>query len=358
MTNSMISRRGVLKGTAAGLATTTLFSPAIVRAAPSGTVYVESWGGTYAEAVKNYILEPFKEATGVDYKHGYFGNNSEQLAKLKTGKSRVDMTFMSDSYILRAAKDDALVPITIDNVPNYRKLFESFQNPVFDPDAGNTFCASYFYGDQAIAYNEDLISETPESWEILWDSKYQGHVVAYGSGTGPVYLGAHITGQDINNITDLDVIEKRLMDLKPNLLKWWTGGAENTELFATGEAWIGDFWRGRVNNLRKEGHPIGYVQPKEGTTGWVDTMAIPSTVENREAAEALINFALEADVQKNFVLNGITYAPTNSDISLTDDEAALLGATEEILSRTTFVDPIYNLQNIDAWTEMTNRVKA
>ena len=146
--------------------------------------------------------------------------------------------------------------------------------------------------------------------------------------------------------------------MKPNLLKWWTGGAENTELFATGEAWVGDFWRGRVNNLRKEGHPIGYNQPKEGTTGWVDTMAIPSTVENKEAAEALINFALEPEIQKNFVLNGITYAPTNSNISLTDDEAALLGATEEILSRTTFVDPIYNLQNIDMWTEMTNRVKA
>ena len=35
-------------------------------------------------------------------------------------------------------------------------------------------------------------------------------------------------------------------------MAWWTGGAENTELFATGEAWVGDFWRGRVNNLRKE----------------------------------------------------------------------------------------------------------
>ena len=76
------------------------------------------------------------------------------------------------------------------------------------------------------------------------------------------------------------------------------------------------------------------------------------------AAEALINFALDADVQKNFVLNGITYAPTNSNISLTDDEANLLGATDEILSRTTFVDPIYNLKNIDMWTEMQNRVKA
>ena len=135
MNKTIISRRSVLKGTSAGLAAT-LFAPAIVRAAPSGTVYVESWGGTYAEAVKNYILEPFKEATGVDYKHGFFGNNSEQLAKLKTGKSRVDMTFISDSYILRGAKDNALVPITIDNVPELQAAVRELPEPGLRPGQG------------------------------------------------------------------------------------------------------------------------------------------------------------------------------------------------------------------------------
>ena len=358
MTAKKVSRRQVMKRSTAAVAAAAIFAPTIVRAKPSGTVYVESWGGTYAEAVKDYILEPFKKETGIDYKHAYFGNNSEQLAKLKSGKSRVDMTFLSDSYILRGAKAKVLQPMNVGNIPNYKKMFESFQNPPFDPDKDNTYCCSYFYGDQGIAYNEEIIKEVPTSWEILWDTKYKGHVVAFGSGTGPVYLGAHITGQNINNITDLDIIEKRLMALKPNLLKWWSGGAENTELFATGEAWVGDFWRGRVNNLRKEGHKIGYTQAKEGTTGWVDTMAIPTTAENTDAAEALINFALDPVVQKNFVLNGITYAPTNSEISLEPDQSELLGASEEILSRITFVDPVYNLQNIDKWTEMTNRVKA
>ncbi len=358
MNGTTISRRGVLKGTAAGLATTALFSPAILRAQPTGTVYVESWGGTYAEAVKNYLLEPFKEATGVDYKHSYFGNNSEQLAKLKTGKSRVDMTFISDSFVNRGAMDKALQPIDLANVPNYKNLYDSFQHPVFDPDPAATFCASYFYGDTGMAYNEEYFPEPPESWEVLWDPKYKGHVIAYGSGAGPVYMCALYTGQNINDIKDLDIIEKKLMELKPNLLKWWTGGAEATELFATGEAWVGDFWRGRVNNLRKEGLPINYTQPKEGTNGWVDTMAIPTTAENKAAAEALINFALEPEIQKTFVLEGITYAPTGSQVTLDDAQTKLLGASEEILSRITFVDPVYTLKNIDTWTELVNRVKA
>jgi spermidine/putrescine-binding protein len=352
------TRRQFLKATGA-VAAGVIAAPAVLRAAQKveGTVYVESWGGSYAEAVKTYILEPFKAETGVDYKHSFFGNNAEQLAKLKTGTSRVDMTFMSDSYIYRGAQAKVLLPINLGNVPNYGKLFDKFQKPAFDPGP-DIYSVSYFYGDTAIAYNEEHVKPIPDSWEVLWDTQYKGRVVAYGSGSGPVILGALVTGQSINNITDLDIIEKRLLELKPNLLKWWSGGAENTELFATGEAWVGNFWRGRVNNLRKEGHPIRYVQPKEGTSGWVDTMAIPTTAENKDAAEALMNFAIEPEIQREFVLNGISYAPTNTGVALDADQQEHLGASEEILSRITFADPVYNLKHIDEWTELGNRIKA
>ena len=358
MKSTRLSRRTLLQGAAATAGASALFTPAILRAQPTGTVFVESWGGTYAEAVENYLLKPFKEATGVDYKHSYFGNNSEQLAKLRAGASRVDMTFISDSFVNRGALADALQPIDLSNVPNYKRLYDSFQNPVYDSDPDATFCVSYFYGDTGMAYNQDFIPETPDSWEILWDEKYKGHVVAYGSGAGPIYLGAAVTGQSINNITDMDAIEAKLQSLKPNLLKWWTGGAENTELFATGEAWVGNFWRGRVNNMRKEGLPIGYTTPKEGAYGWVDTMAIPTTCENKAAAEALLNFAIEPEIQKQFVLEGITYAPTGSEVSLTEEQTAFLGASEEALALTEFVDPEYNLAHIDEWTEIVNRIKA
>ena len=90
----------------------------------------------------------------------------------------------------------------------------------------------------------------------------------------------------------------------------------------------------------------------------VGVLAIPTTAENKDAAEELINFALEPEIQKEFVLNGITYAPSNSKILLTDEQTAMLGASEEMLARTTFIDPIYNLANIDKWNELTNRVKA
>ena len=78
-----VTEKTTLTGTTAGVATTMLFSPAIVRAAASGTVFVESWGGSYAEAVKDYILEPFKAATGIDYK------DIQTLQKLTTGQGKL-----------------------------------------------------------------------------------------------------------------------------------------------------------------------------------------------------------------------------------------------------------------------------
>ena len=213
------SRRRFLK-TAGMVGAGLLAAPAVLRAAEKaeGTVFIESWGGSYAESVKTYILEPFKAETGIDYKHAFFGDNDEQLAKLKASKSRVDMSFLSDTHILRGVRDGVLQPIRTENVPNYELMFDKFKRPPFDPGP-DVNCCGYFYEDRAIAFNEEFVKEVPDSWEIFWDPKFKGRISVWGGGTGPIELGAFVTGQDINDITDLDAIEKRLLALKPNLPK-------------------------------------------------------------------------------------------------------------------------------------------
>ena len=98
----------------------------------------------------------------------------------------------------------------------------------------------------------------PISWNALWDPRYKGHVALYNDGAQAIPQTAILLGQDPNNITDLDAVMAKLKELKPNLLKFWSSGAELTSLFATGEVWIADFWRGRVNNLKKDGQPVAY----------------------------------------------------------------------------------------------------
>lgn len=100
-------------------------SPALAEEKIEGPLHVESWGGSYAEAVKSYIIEPFKKKYGIEVTHGFFGNNPEQLAKLQAGKSAIDVSFLSQNFVFRAKEADLLLPIRVENVPNYQKLFDT-----------------------------------------------------------------------------------------------------------------------------------------------------------------------------------------------------------------------------------------
>jgi len=321
-----------------------------------GPLYIESWGGSYAEAVKKFIIEPFQDKYGIEVKHSFFGSNSEQFAKWKAGKADIDISFMSDSYVYQAIKDGFVQPIRVENVPNYKSLFDKFKNPPYDPGP-DVYCISYFWGDQGIAWNTKKVDK-PVSWAALWDKQYKGRTAFYSGPEANIPIVAIFLGQDPNNITDLDAVEAKMKELRPNLLKFWSGGAELTSLFATGEVYVADFWRGRVNNLKKEGHPIGYTQPKEGSVGWVDTMVIVKNAKHRRAAEAFLDIALSKEVHTKFLLEGINYAPCSKLVELTEDQIELLGASPVLLKNTYFMNPVYVFEQRDKWNEVTNRVMA
>ena len=321
-----------------------------------GPLYVESWGGSYGDAVRDYIINPFKKKYGIEVRHNFFANNSEQLAKWKTGKTNMDISFLANDFVYQAMIEDLLLPIRVENVPNYRYLFDKFKNPPFDPGP-KVYCISYIWGDQAIAWNTEKVDK-PESWSALWDERYKGHVALMGGEVWPILEVALFLGQDPNKINDIDAIMKKLRELRPNLLKFWSSGADLTSSFATREIWIADFWRGRVNNLKKEGHPVQYTQPKEGTIGWVDAIVIPKGAKHRRAAEAFLNFALTKDAHTNYVTKGITYAPTTSLVQLTQEQEDMLGANPELRKRVVFMNPAYYLKNRDNWNQLMNELKS
>jgi spermidine/putrescine transport system substrate-binding protein len=321
-----------------------------------GTLIVDTFGGAYAEAVKKYIAEPFEKKYNVKVKLNHFGSNSEQLAKLKAGKTDMDVTFLGNTYVYMAQRDKLLLPLRMENLPNYKDQFSMFQHPVYDPGP-ETYCVSFIWGDQAIAWNTEK-ADPPNSWGALWDPKYKGRVAMFGSGTSAIPVTAMYLGQDPNNITDLNAVKAKLLELRPNLLKFWKGGAELTQLLATEEVWVADFWRGRVNKLKEEGLPIEYTQPKEGSFVWIDCIAIPKDARNRKTAEAFIDFAISSKVLGNFVTKGVNYAPTSSAVKLTDKEKVKLGATDEIIKRAKLLDPAYITKMRDTWNQVLNEVMA
>ena len=55
-------------------------------------------------------------------------------------------------------------------------------------------------------------------------------------------------------------------------------------------------WSGDAAYCMSNNEDLDYVIPKEGTNYWFDAMAIPTTCQNKEAAELFINYMCRTDV--------------------------------------------------------------
>src|SRR5258708_16411538 len=111
-------------------------------------------------------------------------------------------------------------------------------------------------------------------------------------GLSSVYLAAQVLGYDktdpnqLYNLTDaqLESIKKKLIELKPNIRKYWSTGGELTNLFQNHEVIAAMGWPLMTNQLRKLDFPIGETIPKENTTGWIDHLMITAASTHTEPA--------------------------------------------------------------------------
>ena len=104
----------------------------------------------------------------------------------------------------------------------------------------------------------------------------------------------------IYNLSDaeLDNVRKKLIELKPNIRKFWSTGGELTNLFENHEIVAAMGWPLTTNQLRKAEFPIGETIPKENTTGWIDHLMITTASENKDLATEFLEYMIEAKTQK------------------------------------------------------------
>ena len=76
------------------------------------------------------------------------------------------------------------------------------------------------------------------------------------------------------------------------------------------EAAIGVIYSGEAIYTQRENPDLEYVIPKEGTNVWIDSWVIPKNAQNKENAEAFINYMCKPEIAlKNF--DFITYSTPN-----------------------------------------------
>lgn len=270
------------------------------------TLYVYNWGEYISDGsegtldVNEMFEEWYFETYGVKVEVNYstYSSNESMYAKLSSGSVNYDVVVPSDYMIERMIAEDMLAELNFDNIPHASNLHPDFFGPdavydYYDPD--NKYAIPYMYGMIGIIYNTTMVeADDPSlgSWNLMWDERHAGNILQFNNSRDAFGTAQYFLGLDVNSTDEAEwrqALEK-LKEQKPILQ-----GYVMDEIFnkmENGSAAIAAYYAGDFLSMYENNEDLEFFYPAEGTNLYVDAMCIPKTSQNKEIAEAYIDFML------------------------------------------------------------------
>jgi putative spermidine/putrescine transport system substrate-binding protein/spermidine/putrescine transport system substrate-binding protein len=312
------------------------------------------------------FVRAFEESHHCKIVASYMGSSDELVAKLRGGSaSNYDVISPSSDVAASIVKAGLVAPLDLSKLPSYSQLSARLRDLQLVKANGKVYGVPFVWGPNPLLYDLTAFAQPPDSWSIFWDPKYKGKISLWDE-LSSVYMAAQVLGYDkpdpnhIYDLTDeqLEAVKKKLIELKPNVRKYWSTGGDLTNLFQNHEITLAMGWPLMTNQLRAVKFPIGEVIPKENTTGWIDHLMITATSSHIELATEFLEYMIAAETQKK--VSEIThYTPGNPGASqyLSDDEKKGLHLDDP----DAYMKRIYFWQDVPRrakYTEIWNEVKA
>ena len=252
--------------------------------ADKGVVNVYNWGVYIDESV----LEDFTAETGIKVVYDTFESNEAMYGVLKNEGASYDVVIPSDYMISRMIEEDMLEPLNFDNIPNFEDVDPALKNPDYDPE--NLYSVPYMWGLLGVIYNTTMVDETPTSWDIMFDEDYTGQILMFNNSRDAIGIALKELGYSYNT-TDENQIKEAidlLIEQKPLVQSYVMD--DIFEKMQSGSAAIGAYYYGDFLTMQEVNPDLAFCLPEEGTNLYVDAMCIPKNAENKENAEAFINY--------------------------------------------------------------------
>jgi len=278
-------------------------APAIVGFAVLGAPFVMAGGPAPAQdrvlnlfIWSNYIapetLAKFEARHGVRVNVDLYDSNEALLAKLQAGNAGYDVVCPSDYSVEVLLAQGLLQRLDHSALPHLANLDPEFLDRPYDP--GNAHSVPYFWGTSGIAYSRRRVAEPPDSWGALWDPRYRGRILMLDDARE--VLGAALkwrgNSQNSKDPRLLAAARDDLLRQKPLVRAYNSTNFE--DILLSGDVWLAQAWNGQIARAMAQDPDIAYVLPREGSTLFIDNLAIPR--DARHPALAFIDFALEAEV--------------------------------------------------------------
>jgi spermidine/putrescine transport system substrate-binding protein len=277
-------------------------------------LYFYNW----SEYIPNEILTEFTQETGIKVIYSTYESNESLYAKLKSQQG-YDLVVPSTYFVSKMRKEGMLQPIDRSQLPNFFGVDELFLNKSFDPN--NQFSIPYTWGGIGIGVNSEMVDKTQiHIWGDLWDSKWKKQLLITEDSRELFHIALVKLGYSPNttNSDEINEAYDELRKLVPNVKLFNSDFPINS--YIAGEVSVGMLWSGSAYIARQEGVPIDIVWPEKGAIFRMDSLAIPASARNVEAAHKMIDFLLRPENSARIALEIGYPTPVKTAYSLLPSE--------------------------------------
>jgi spermidine/putrescine transport system substrate-binding protein len=266
----------------------------------------------------------FEEETGIKLNISLASDNGTMITLLEGG-GKADLIMPTQNQVNRLYEQNLALPLDLTKIPNYKNVGNSFKNQTWSMwdgkalGAGDTYVIPYVFGTSGLIINKNKYKGAIDNnigWDILFDKNLKARVSSKNSAES-IMICLDLAGiprsdllKDANGT--LEKVRTKVMELKKNVLKFYSTGAEIMDLLKNEEVWVSHMWDGGGRKLMSTDPKFIYVLPKTGGMGWSDTFMIPSDADNPQGAYKFIDFMLRPDIAALVTEEGNTTTVTGA----------------------------------------------
>jgi spermidine/putrescine transport system substrate-binding protein len=226
-----------------------------------------------------------------------FADEEEGFQKLRSGFV-ADVAHPCSGRIVRWRDGGVIQPIDTSKLSNWGDVFPDLKTINGAGDGGQQWFIPIDWGNTSIIYRADLVDIQEESWELLWDPRYEGKLSIGTDVTDTAVITGLLVGvENPYNMTDEEIarVKAKLEEQKPLLRFYWSDPTQLEQGLATGEIVASTAWNSALPTLREQGIDVKFMNPKEGILTWCCGAVLCTGAPQPELAHDLMDALISPD---------------------------------------------------------------
>lgn len=249
-------------------------------------------------------VKPWADQNGVELRSKYAATAPDIIARVLGGQGQgIDLISFPTNWTQAYNANGILTPIDPARIPNYAMLAEVFKSGIDEftkNEKGELIAVPFQWHTLGITYDSSAVPEVT-SYEQLLEPEFKNKLVIIDLPIAVLQVACVITGYDPTTLT------KPQVDETVDLVSRYVAQAKTISpspgdaatLLGSGEVVAVYDGYPNLNSLAaQQGNEnvVTNMEPEEGFTASVELYGVPPTVDNEDAALAMINHVLDPKV--------------------------------------------------------------